>query len=76
MTVIFLTEYNTGCYGVTFQNNGCIKVQKSKDISHHENKMFCGKSMDLFLGKSKVCDMTLMSEAVDKSVFDGKNFFP
>ena len=27
--------------------------------------------MEIFLGKSKVCGMTLMSEALDKSVFDG-----
>ena len=27
--------------------------------------------METFLGKSKTCDMTLMSGAFDKSVFDG-----
>ena len=27
--------------------------------------------MEIFYGKSKVCDMTLMSEAFDKSVIDG-----
>ena len=37
MTVIYLTEYNTSCYGVIFENNGCIKVQKIKDISNYEN---------------------------------------
>ena len=28
MTIIYLTEYITRCYGVTFQNNGWIKVKK------------------------------------------------
>ena len=32
MTIIYLTEYKTKCYGGTFQNNGCIKVEKFKDI--------------------------------------------
>ena len=26
MTVINLTEYNSGGYGVTFQNNGCLET--------------------------------------------------
>ena len=39
MTVIYLTEYNTKCYGVTFQNNECIKVQEFKDISNDENNI-------------------------------------
>ena len=30
MTITYLTEYNTRCYGVTFQNNGCVKVQNLK----------------------------------------------
>ena len=30
------------------------------------------KPIKTFLDKSKVCDMTLMSGALDKSVFDGK----
>ena len=31
MTIIYVTENNTKCYGVTFQNNGWIKVQKIED---------------------------------------------
>ena len=69
--VIYLTECNTTCYLVTFQNNGCVKVQKLKDISNHEINIFCVKPLELFLGKSEVCVMTLMSGAFDKSVFDG-----
>ena len=71
MTVISLTDYNTRCYGVTFENNGCIKVQKFEDISNHENNFFCEKPLEFFLGKSKVCGMTLMSGALDKSVVNG-----
>ena len=71
MTVIYLAEYNTRCYGVTFQNNGCIKVQKFEDTSNHENNVFCVKPVEIFLGKSEVCDARLMSGAFDKSVFDG-----
>ena len=33
--------------------------------------MFCVKPLEIFLGKSKVCDMTWMSGAFDKSIFDG-----
>ena len=65
MTVIYLTEYNTICYGVTFENNGCIKVQNSKDRSNQENKLFRVKPLEMFLGKNGVCDMTLMSGASD-----------
>ena len=50
MTVIYLTEYNTRWYGVTFQNNGCVKEQKFKDISNHENNIFCVKPLEIFLG--------------------------
>ena len=74
MTVIFLTEYKTICYGVTFENIGCIEVQKIKDLSSQENNFFRVKLLEKFLGKNEVCDMTLMSGAFDKSVLDGKNF--
>ena len=70
MTVIYLTEHNTKCYGVTCQNDGWIVLKKFKDISV-ENNTYCVKPLETFLGKSEVCDMTLMSEAFDKSVFDG-----
>ena len=32
------------------------------------------KPFKRILGESKVCDMTLMSGALDKSVFDGNTF--
>ena len=37
MTINYLTEHNTECYGVTFGNNGYIKVQKFEDTSAVEN---------------------------------------
>ena len=71
MTVIFFTEYNNRCYAVTFENIGFIKKQKLEDISDDEKNISNVKPLELFLGKSKVCDMTLMSGAFDKMVFDG-----
>ena len=72
MTVIYLTEYNTRSYGVFVQNNGSIKVQKFENNSDDEKKsIFCEKPLKTFLGKSQRCDMTLILEALDKSVFDG-----
>ena len=67
MTVGYLTDYNTRCNGVTFPNNGWIKVQPIEDISDHENNIYCVNSLETFLRKSEVCDMTLMS-----GTFDGK----
>ena len=74
MTIIYVTENNCKCYGVTFQNNGYVRVQKFGDVSSNENFIFCLKPLQTFLGKSKVCDLTLMSGAFDKSVFDGSTF--
>ena len=71
MIVIYLSECNTICYRVTFQNNGCVKVQKFKEISNHENFIFCVKPLEIFFGEGEVFDKTLMSGAFDKSVFDG-----
>ena len=55
---------------MTFQNNGCVKVQKSEDISKDENTIYSVKPMRIFLGKSQVCNMTMFSGAFDKKVFD------
>ena len=71
MTVMYLTDYNTRCYGATFHNNGWIKVQKVEDISDDEKNIYCVKPLETFLGKSVVCDKMLMSGAFDKSVFGG-----
>ena len=71
MTIIYITEKNCDCYGVTFKNNGCVKVQKFEDISNDEKTIYCVKPMEIFLGKSQVCNMTVLSGARDKKVFDG-----
>ena len=71
MTVIYLAEYNTRCHGVTFQNIGCVKVQKFEDISVDENNIISARSSEIFLGKREICNMTCISGAFDKSVFDG-----
>ena len=71
MTVIYLTENNTKCYGVKFHNNGYVKVQNFEVISNHKNNMYCVKPLEIFFGKSQICDMTAMSGAFDKSVYDG-----
>ena len=33
MTIIYITENNCHRYGVTFRNNGYVKVQKFEDVS-------------------------------------------
>ena len=71
MTVIYITENNCEWYGVTFKNNGCVKVQKFEDISNDENTIYCVKPMEIFLGESQVCNKTVFSGARDKNVFDG-----
>ena len=71
MTIIYLTDHNCECYGVTFQNNGYVKVQKLTDISPDENIIYKVNPMESFLGKSQLCDMTEFLGAEDKKVFDG-----
>ena len=46
MTILYLTEHNTKCYGVTFQSIGWIKVQKFEDISDDENNIYCAKPLE------------------------------
>ena len=75
MTVVYITEHNCRCYGVTFQNTGCTKVQKFKNVSNHEKNILYIKHSQNFLGKSEVCDMNLMSRVSEESVFDGKLFY-
>ena len=53
MTVVYITENNTNRYGVIFQNNGCVKVQKFEDISNDENTINSVKPMRIFLVKVK-----------------------
>ena len=71
MTIIYVTECNTKCYGVTYQNNGYIKVQRLKDVSKDKNIIYEVNPMESFIGKSQLCDMTKFSGSEDKEVFDG-----
>ena len=71
MTIIYITEHNTKCYGVTFQNNRWIKVQKFEDNSDDKNTIYCVMPLEMFVGKSKSCMMTAFSGAFNKPVFDG-----
>ena len=71
MTIIYITENNTKRFGVTFQNNGCVKVQKIEDNSNDENTIYSVEPMRIFLGKGQVCNITKFSGAFDKKVFDG-----
>ena len=71
MTIIYITGNNCKCYWVTYENNGCIKLQKFEYISNDENNIYYVKPMRAFLGKSQVCNLTMLSGAFDKKVFDG-----
>ena len=71
MTIIFVTEYNTKCYAVTSQNRGWIKVKKIEDVGDDKNNIYEINPIEIFIGKSQLCDMTEFSGAKDKEVFDG-----
>ena len=71
MTIIYVTEYNTKCYGVIFQNTGWIKVQKFEDVSDDKNTIDCVKPLKIFLGNGELCLMTSLSGAFNKPLFDG-----
>ena len=72
MTVIYITEDNCECYAVSFENKGCVKVQKFEDVSEiDKNIIYSINPMKTFLGKSQRCSMTALSSAFDKSCFDG-----
>ena len=72
MTVIYINENNSKCYAVTFQNNGFIQVQQFEDVFEIErNIIYSINPMKSFLGKSQRCSMTALSDAFDKSCFDG-----
>ena len=71
MTVIYVTQNNCECYGVTFQNKGWVRVQKLEDVSEDKNIIYKVNPMETFIGKSEDCKMTYFSGARDKEVFDG-----
>ena len=71
MTVIFLTEHNCRRYAVTFENNGCVRVQKFKDIPDYEKNIWRVKPLRMSLGKNGICRMTEVLGAYDKENYDG-----
>ena len=71
MTIIYITETNCECHGVTFQNKGWIKVQKFKDGSFDGIIIYTVNTMETFLGKRQSCKMTSLSGAFSKGCFDG-----
>ena len=73
MTIIYVTEYNTKAYEVIFKINGFYRVRIYKDIS--DDNIYSVKPSEVFIGKIQVCDMTIFSGALDKSVFDGNTNF-
>ena len=73
MTIIYIAENKTKRYGVTFQNNGYVEVQKFEDISEDKHIIYKVNPVETFVGKSQLCDMREFSGAKDKEVFDGKN---
>ena len=48
MTIICITNNSCKGYGVTYKNNGCIKVQKFEDISNDKNTRYFVKPMRIF----------------------------
>ena len=46
-------------------------MQKLKDVSEDKNIIYKVNPMEIFLGKSQLCDMTEFSGAKDKNVLDG-----
>ena len=71
MTIIYITENNTKCYAVTSQTKGWIKVQKTRDVGDDKNIIYEVNPMQIFIGKSQLCNLTEFSGAEDKEVFDG-----
>ena len=71
MTIIYVTDYITKCYAVTSQNRGWIKVQKIEDVGDDKIIIYETNPIEIFIGKSQLCDMTEVSGAKDKEVFDG-----
>ena len=71
MTIIYVTENNCQRYGVTFRNNGWVRVQKFGDVSEEKNIIYEANPIETFIGKSQLCDITEFSGAEDKEDFDG-----
>ena len=59
MTIIYVTEHNTKCYAVTYENKGWIKVQKIQDVVDDDNNIINEVNLlEIFIGKSIDCKLT------------------
>ena len=72
MTVIYLTEYKCTRYAVSFESDGCVRVQNFEDIPDYEKNILSVKPLRTFLGKSEICEMTKLSGSYGKEIYDGK----
>ena len=71
MTILHITENNTKCYAKTSQNKGWIKVQKIRVVGDDKSILYEVNPMQIFIGKSQLCNMTEFSGGKDREVFDG-----
>ena len=71
MTITFVTENICECYAVTHTNKEYFKVQKFKDDSEDKKIIYEVNPMEIFVGKSHLCDMTELSGGRDRQVFGG-----
>ena len=62
-----MTEYKCRRYAVTFENDGCVRIQSFEDIPNFEKNLLCVKPLRAILGKSEFCRMTEVSGAFDKT---------
>ena len=53
MTVIYLTEYICRRYAVTFDNDGCVRMQSFEGIPKYEKNILCVKPLRTILGESE-----------------------
>ena len=71
MTVIYLRKFNCTRYAITFENVGCVRIQRFEDTSVYEKNILCVEPLRTILGKSESCEMTKISADYDKKIFDG-----
>ena len=75
MPLIYLTEYKSSRKAVTFENDGCVRVQKFEDIPDYEKNVLCVQPLRTTLGKSNICEMTKLSGVMIKKQLMGILFY-
>ena len=55
---------------MTYRNNNQFRIQKKEDIGNDKKIIYQVHPMELFLGKSECCMMTVYSGAFDKKRFN------